>query len=276
MGQRSASVDVPDRDAGLRRVLDVAPSPVFVCDLETGRIERANAAACAAFGLGPGAFALLRWQDLVAPESDTVVGVARDVHLYGLARVASVRFRRDDGRRFAADVTLRAVGATGVAVFLRELAEATPEPMSAREAGALLQARAAFTHASQPILVIDFDSALVIEANPAACKLFGYSQDEWRTKKGRDLHPSGIGDQVDLFSGWLKRRGRAFRPEIRCMRKDGTEFVAELTVSIFDGLDRRLMIVTIDDLSEIVSLREQVARLEAALDEAHGVQARRA
>lgn len=263
----------------LRDVLDDLPDPALVVDDVSGCVRAVNHAACATFGMGPGAFLAARWQDLVCPTAHAeIAGIACDARLKALVRIERLRFRKDDGTRFDAELTVRRLPrdeAARALVFVRPFttgAAASAEPVaraqSSADRDAGLRARAAMSLATQPILVIDFDSALVIEANPAACRLFGYAPEEWTQLKGRDLHPADISDVVDQFSAWLKRRNRAFQPAIRCIRKDRTEFAARLTVTVFENLGRRQMVVTVDDVTDELCMAEEIATLEAKLEAA--------
>jgi len=92
--------------------------------------------------------------------------------------------------------------------------------------------REAFLRLVDPVLVTEPSAGAVVDANPAACALFGFSIDELLTIE--------CGEVRDLNDGrWLAavaRRDRtgAFRGELSCRRSDGSTFSAEVASSLFE------------------------------------------
>jgi PAS domain S-box-containing protein len=103
--------------------------------------------------------------------------------------------------------------------------------------------RLLFEHSMDAILLTSPDGSIQA-ANPAACRMFGRTEDEI-IKLGRD----GLVDTTDprLKEG-LDERARTgrFHGELTYLRADGTKFEGELTTNIFkdrDGLEYTSMII---------------------------------
>ena len=115
----------------------------------------------------------------------------------------------------------------------------------------------------------------IIYANPAACRLFGYTLDEFRS-----LGRSAVVDPSDtrLAAALAQRRetGR-FEGVLTLQRKDGSRFLAALSSAIYtdsSGEQRTSMFVR--DLTEQEqreeALRVANAKLSRAIDEVHQLQ----
>src|SRR6185295_16206965 len=97
--------------------------------------------------------------------------------------------------------------ATAPAVRVSSPASLREAPRAADRYTALVEA------ADDAVIVADFDSRRVVEANPAACELFGFSREEFPTMAVRDLH---FGDEeVDRVLTELAERERATHPNLK-------------------------------------------------------------
>ncbi|HLN71720.1 MAG TPA: PAS domain S-box protein [Prolixibacteraceae bacterium] len=105
-----------------------------------------------------------------------------------------------------------------------------------------------------------------LDANPAVCNMFGYSEEEMIEigKKGL-LDPED--NQLAHLLNQRNQHGRA-QGEVSFMRKDGTKFPAEISSSLFMGSDNNLRgSVIIRDISERRNINETVLKLSRAVDQ---------
>lgn len=110
--------------------------------------------------------------------------------------------------------------------------------------------RAAFEQSIDALIITDpADPGRVLEANPAACRLFGYSPEEFR-----GLCRSSILDGSDpAVAALLQQRKQAghARAELTYRRKDGTRFTGELATSLFSNhAGQEQAVAVIRDVSE--------------------------
>ncbi len=62
--------------------------------------------------------------------------------------------------------------------------------------------------AEDAIFIVDFATGRLLEANPAAQRMFGYSTEEFTELTQRMLHPPEAGAEVDNLSLQLNTTGR--------------------------------------------------------------------
>jgi PAS domain S-box-containing protein len=107
----------------------------------------------------------------------------------------------------------------------------------------------------------------IVSANPAACRMFGRSEEELR-RLGRDV----IIDPTDpgLATAVAERdRTGSFRGGLRLLRADGTSFTADVSSVAFVGVDgRRLTSHVVRDLTEVRRAEEALRTSEAQLSNA--------
>jgi|GEM_PF-6384305 len=88
--------------------------------------------------------------------------------------------------------------------------------------------RAIFRGASEGIVVADPLTAHIKYANPAACAMFGYTEDELIKLSVHDIHPR---DKVDCILEKFQAtatEGKSKAKDIPCLRKNGTIFFADI------------------------------------------------
>lgn len=119
--------------------------------------------------------------------------------------------------------------------------------------------RALLDTTREAIMVFDWDSALCLWANDAACELFGYSREELMRFTGRMLQDVSQADLVDAVSARLRSDGRA-AGRLLMKRKDGQTFWGDYTITVYDTLEGRRMVDVFRDVSETVSYQEELER----------------
>lgn len=113
--------------------------------------------------------------------------------------------------------------------------------------------------APNPLLIADYDSGALLEANYAAQRVFGYSEDEFCQLNGRSLHPEDAWPSLDQINRELKTAGTAFSPEITVTTKAGRRRLCELSLSVETLNARRFLISAFRDVTSEVE-RERALR----------------
>jgi PAS domain S-box-containing protein len=118
-----------------------------------------------------------------------------------------------------------------------------------------------FEFASEGILIADIETRKEIYANPAICKMLGYSQEELTKMGVMDIHPADYRERAARefrahSSGEMKR---SIAP---CLRKDGTIIYVEINASaaIIDG--RKCNIGFFADITERIKTEEALRQSE--------------
>ncbi len=89
--------------------------------------------------------------------------------------------------------------------------------------------RALYQDSPDGILITDVETRMVRQANPAACRLLGYSEAELRTLAIEDIHPKGDVPRV-LAEVRAQLRGDKVRAaDLPCLRRDGVTVYADVS-----------------------------------------------
>jgi PAS domain S-box-containing protein len=90
---------------------------------------------------------------------------------------------------------------------------------------------ALFRGAAEGILVADLETKMFTYANPAICRMLGYSEEELRRLGVQDIHPAESMEHVIGEFQAQARGEKALAPELPCQRKDGSVIYADITAS---------------------------------------------
>ena len=139
-----------------------------------------------------------------------------------------------------------------------------------RSLGSARSERTMMLNAGDAILIADFDTALFIEVNPAACAMFGYSPAEFGHLKGRDLTAPGESETVNRVSRAIHETGAALEHRHRLQRKDGTLFWAAVRLSTHDVDGRKQYMAIMREVTEQVEHEQTLERTLSELRRTQG------
>ena len=122
------------------------------------------------------------------------------------------------------------------------------------------QYRSVFEATSDGLIIRDMDG-YVVEANPAAYSMHGYTYEEFI-----GLHRTDIIDPADhsMVAEYMKaiQAGRSFRGQAVDIRKDGTAFPVEVRGSTFTYLGKPHTLSVLRDITERVEAEKQLREKE--------------
>ncbi len=122
------------------------------------------------------------------------------------------------------------------------------------------QYKGIFESVTDGLLVFDFNGTIV-EANPAACRMYGYAYDELIGMTGQQLlNPA----HQDLFyeTESQLRTGRTFQTESMDRRKDGSSFFVEVHNCFFQFRGRAHQLAVIRDITQRRKMEERLRESE--------------
>ena len=202
-----------------------------------GMVSFANAALLRMFGYSqPDELAGRRAVDLVAPVSRSMFAenmVSRAAGLPG-TDFLQVRGLRKDGSEFDAEVSSSRYEANGIA-YVHSIVRDVTKRKQAEDAlrDSETKWRVMFEHSRDAMAISE--GGIHMLANPALLRLFGYSRPE--EVVGRPfLELIAPSSRADFGENAQARADGSLVPNfmgIRCLRKDGSEFDAEVSVSTY-------------------------------------------
>ncbi|HVW28305.1 MAG TPA: ATP-binding protein [Polyangiaceae bacterium] len=127
--------------------------------------------------------------------------------------------------------------------------------------------RALIEAADDTIVIGTFADFRCLEANPAACELFGYTLEEL---SARSVESFSAPDDPEFsaVAKEVRERERAHHANLSFVRKDGSTFWCELRAKVFESDGGKLVLFVMRDVSQRVEREERLARAYESLKEA--------
>ncbi|MBE7460013.1 MAG: PAS domain S-box protein [Zoogloeaceae bacterium] len=125
--------------------------------------------------------------------------------------------------------------------------------------------RAVFENVREGILVADADSRRFVMANPAVCRMFGYSLAEMLALSPQALHPPEIHARIAADFESMGQGQYTPGAEMPAVRKDGSRFYIHISTTAYLHGGRPSYLGVLRDVTEIRRAREELAASEARL-----------
>jgi PAS domain S-box-containing protein len=123
------------------------------------------------------------------------------------------------------------------------------------------------------ILLLDSATDQILEANPVACRMLGYSQDELLALTVSAIHPHEM-PQMTQFAQSVITQGTGWTNELSCHTKTGAVLPAEISASVVEIDGRSYLLALVRDTSERKVAEARVRREAARADALARVAAR--
>lgn len=116
--------------------------------------------------------------------------------------------------------------------------------------------RQIFSVGSDAILMIDFSSGKILDVNPIACKMFGYTKSELLKFSFSDISAS-----PEKISKEISENKPLLLNEV-CIKKDQSKLPVEIVLSYFNWSGRKVFVASIRDITERIIAQENLVRSE--------------
>ncbi len=143
-----------------------------------------------------------------------------------------------------------------VAVLENELAEVSQRAVRCDDD----RFRVVFDYSNDAIFLSDPTEDLILDCNPRACEMLGYTREELVATPMSAIHPREM-DRVRAFADEVFERGHGWTDALTCETRSGKRLAAEISASLAHVDDRVCMIAMVRDVSERARLRKEVRYL---------------
>ena len=120
---------------------------------------------------------------------------------------------------------------------------------------------AIFRGAAEGILVADLETKMFVYANPAICRMLGYSEEELKHLSVQDIHPAESLEHVIGEFESQARGEKSFAAELPCQRKDGSVIYVDVTASAIAFNKRHYLLGFFTDVTVRKQAEMQLAHL---------------
>jgi len=254
--------DVQDDQNRLSHLVDVSTASVTIHDL-TGKFLYANQKPLELHGYTREEFMAINLHQLDVPESETLIEARlREIKDSGETSF-EVHHVRKDGSILPLYVTVRLTSWGGETVFesiAMDITERNRAEEVMRESEK--RHRAICERVSEGILAADILTKRFRYANPAMCRMLGYSEDELRQMGVLEIHPKNALAHVLSEFEAQDQGEKTMVADIPCLRKNGTVFSADISAGkmSINGIECRVGIFT--DITERKQLEAQQKELQ--------------
>jgi PAS domain S-box-containing protein len=111
--------------------------------------------------------------------------------------------------------------------------------------------RSIFENAGDGLIIHDLETGLVIEANPAACAMYGYATDEFIGQPLTSIIHPDSSNQFTKYIQAVQSQGVYVAQQVH-MRRDGSPFYVQLSGTVNTDQDRTYLLSVIRDVSQRV------------------------
>lgn len=106
-----------------------------------------------------------------------------------------------------------------------------------------------FEQARDPVFIADPRADRILDANPAACRLLGYTRDELQLTPMSHIHPNEL-PRLREFANVALLDGINWTVELACRTKSGTYLPTEIELLALDDGNDVVVICLLRDRSE--------------------------
>ncbi|MCC6728605.1 MAG: PAS domain S-box protein [Chthonomonadales bacterium] len=253
---RDASTVEPARlsDAGmsasrLRRALDACERGIWMLDADL-RTVFVNQRTAGVLGYSPAEMEGRHLFDFLPPDAHATAVERLAARRGGEQMPATAPLVRKDGSRFVASITADNVlddegRYAGVIAIVSERSREHEIADALRESEARYRAMYYNTHA--PMMLIDPDTAAIVDANPAACEFYGYPHAEITALRLTDLNVTPAEEVEERMAS--ARAGARTRFELRHRLKGGDVRDVEVFSGATVMLGRQLLFSIVHDIT---------------------------
>ena len=117
-----------------------------------------------------------------------------------------------------------------------------------------------FDHSNDAIFIVDPTRDDILDVNPRACRMLGYSREELLSLPLSAIHPDEM-PQLKAFAQSVFEQGKGWTDELTCLTKSNEVLPSEISASIIDLGGKTCMIALVRDVTERKQAEEALVHL---------------
>lgn len=123
--------------------------------------------------------------------------------------------------------------------------------------------RKLFDHYGDAIFLIDPDEDKILDVNPKACEMLGYTREELLSLSMSDVHPEEM-SKFSAFATAVRSKGHGQTDELTCINRRGQRIPVEVSAAVFlDGNHGpQLILASARDITDRKQAQQALARLQ--------------
>jgi PAS domain S-box-containing protein len=125
------------------------------------------------------------------------------------------------------------------------------------------QYRSIFEASTDALMIGDLEEGSVVEANPAACQMYGYTYDEFIGLRPNDITPLDYQHLPGEARSTIKEGGQFQAQGAMALRKDGTTFYVDAHTTPFTYKGKLHQLAAVRDVTERIEVEQQLREKEA-------------
>jgi PAS domain S-box-containing protein len=270
---------VHEREEQYRNIFEASFDGINISTLD-GRIVEANPALCRMFGYTREELLSISSTALIHPDSHHIESEVLQEVGAGHESLRRATCLSKDGTSFMIEAHVTPFiykGQPHLLSVIRDISEWVEAEQQLREKEE--QYRSVFEATNDAVCIMDPEDGHIVEANPAACNMYGYSYEEFI-----GLPPSAViqSDQLPTFREEafpLIRTGGKRQIQGVNLRKDGSEFPIDLHQTVFTYQGEPHILSVMRDITEQVQaqqllehrVEERTRELSTLLEVSHNV-----
>ena len=268
IGERErAEEELRRREHFLSTILETTQDGFWTVDT-SGVVTNVNEAFCRMTGYAKEEFQKLGLSAIEAMERPEETALRMRRIIENGSELFETRHRRKDGTTFDVEISttwLDMFGGIFVA-FCRDITERKRTESALRDSEE--NYRQLFEAESDAVFLIENETGRILQANTAACALYGYSHSELLSMRNTEV--SAEPEQTSRASTRTPAvPDQVVRIPLRYHRKkDGTVFPVEITARFFIHHDRHVHIVAVRDITERRKSEEAILKAKEAAEAA--------
>jgi len=253
-----------EREEQYRGVFETTYDGLVISDLENGCYVEVNPAFCRMYGYTREELIGMHSSALAAPVDHHLVDEVLETLKAGQGYQTVVgQGLRKDGTMFYVEsqgTTFTYRGKPHSLAVIRDITERVQAEQQLREKEE--QYRNIFEASTDALLIGDLDEGYVVEANPAACQMYGYSYEEFIGLGPNDITPLNY-QHLPVEARSTIKRGSQFQTQgAVSLRKDGTTFYVDAHTTPFTYMGKLHQLAAVRDVTERVKAEQQLREKE--------------